>query len=83
MSKSSAIFQRFLKGFIATVIPVVLIELGKGYDFSTSTDLKRFFFSLLTPVVSGLLLAVEKTVSWQDPQTPTPPIPVENQTSNA
>jgi hypothetical protein len=50
-SKSWVIFKRFLRGFIATAIPIVTMELSKGYDLSNPNDLKKLALSLLTPLM--------------------------------
>jgi ABC-type anion transport system duplicated permease subunit len=71
-SKSSVIFKRFLRVFIATAIPVVTLELAKGYDLSNPVDIKRFILSLITPLISGLLVAADKYVRWVEPEIAEP-----------
>jgi hypothetical protein len=71
-SKFAVIFKRFLRGFIATAIPIITLELSKGYDLSNPSDLKKFALSLITPLVAGLLLALEKHIRWVEPDQPEP-----------
>jgi hypothetical protein len=71
-SKSSVLLKRFIRGFLATAIPVVSLELAKGYDLSNPTDIKRFLLTLITPLISGLLLALEKNLRWVEPEHPEP-----------
>ncbi len=58
-SKLIVLLKRFIRGFLATAVPVISVELAKGYDLSNSVDLKRFVASLITPLIAGLLLALE------------------------
>jgi hypothetical protein len=71
-SKAWVLFTRFIRGFLATAIPVITVELAKGYDLSNPVDLKRLIASLATPLVAGLLLALEKWSRWVDPEQPEP-----------
>ncbi len=71
-SKTWVLFTRFIRGFLAAVVPIVLLELNKGYDLSTSVDQKRLLTSLATPVIIGLLLALDKWIRWVDPEQPEP-----------
>src|SRR5687768_6965658 len=71
-SKAWVLFTRFVRGFVATAIPIVTVEIAKGYDLTNPVELKRLFASLSTPLVAGLLLALEKWARWVDPEEPEP-----------
>lgn len=69
-SKASVIWIRFARTFIATLIPVVSLELAKGYDLSNPADLKKFALALITPLFAAGILALDKWARWEKPQTP-------------
>lgn len=69
-SKSSVIWIRFVRTFIATLIPVVSLELAKGYDLSNPADLKKFALSLVTPLFAAGILALDKWARWEEPDRP-------------
>ncbi len=73
-TKFQVLATRFLRGFVysflAVVVPILLLEINKGYDLSNPLDRNRLMTNILTPVVVGLLLAIDKYVRWQEPEKP-------------
>ncbi len=86
MTKSQAIFNRFLKGFISSSITTILASLVGVTAFNSTNELKTFLLNLTIPLFTGLLLALEKAINWTPPETPVPvepehPEPLENQSN--
>lgn len=70
MTKYEALLLRFLKGAVAASIPVLVTALSGVTQFNNITELKQFLITIAVPVVTGLLLAFEKAVNWQEPEKP-------------
>lgn len=70
MSKSQALFQRFLKGFVASAIPTIVTALAGITQFNNVSELKAFLIGIAVPLVTGMLLAFEKAINWQEPEQP-------------
>ena len=69
-TKFWVIAKRFIRGLVYSTVPIILIELNKGYDLSNSVDQKRLVSSLTTPLIIGLLMALDKWVRWEEPEEP-------------
>ena len=70
MTKYQAIFQRFCKGFIASAIPTIVAALAGVTQFNNTTELKAFSIGLAVPLITGLLLSLEKAINWVEPEKP-------------
>lgn len=70
MTKYQVVLLRFLKGFVATAVPVITAQLAGIVD-PTPEALKRAAFSLVIPLVSGLLLALDKSINYVPAQPET------------
>jgi len=66
MKFETAIFKRFLKGFIAGGIASAAALLAAGVTVASIEDLKKFSISLATAFLVGGLLGIEKMISWTD-----------------
>jgi len=68
--KTKAVIIRFLKGFIAggiaSIIPMLAVINPKEFMENSSIIVYNLFVAFL----SGGLLAIEKSLRWQNPQTP-------------
>ncbi len=73
-TKFQVLATRFMRGFVYTflgvVVPILLLEINKGYDLSSPLDRNRLFTNILTPVIVGLLLAIDKWIRWVEPEKP-------------
>ncbi len=73
-TKWQVLATRFLRGFVYTflgvVVPILLLEINKGYDLSSPLDRNRLMTNVLTPVIVGLLLAIDKWVRWVEQEKP-------------
>lgn len=63
MTKYQVVLHRFLKGFVATAVPVITTQLA-GITDPTPENLKRVGLSLIIPLISGLLLALDKSINY-------------------
>jgi hypothetical protein len=73
-TKFQVLAVRFARGFIYTflgvVVPILLLEINKGYDLTNPLDRNKLFTNVLTPVVVGLLMAIDKWIRWVEPEKP-------------
>jgi hypothetical protein len=63
--------KRFAKGFLAGGISQMVLIIGPGLQFKNLDDIKAISTSLVFGFLVGGLLAVQKMISWQDPEVPT------------
>lgn len=70
MTKANVIFIRFLKGFVGSAIPTIVTALSGVTQFNTASEVKAFALTLAVPLITGLLLAAEKAINWQEPEKP-------------
>ncbi len=69
-SKSSVIFLRFLRGFVAGGIASVIPLLAGVVDVNDPTVLKKTLISLGIAFVTGGIQALDKLLRWQEPEKP-------------
>lgn len=72
MTKSQAILNRFVKGFIASAIPTIVTALAGITQFNNSDEVKAFLIGIAVPIITGALLAFEKAINWVEPQQAEP-----------
>ena len=70
MTKYQAIFQRFLKGFVSSMVATILAALAGVTTFNNTSELKTFLISLGIPIATGALLSLEKAINWVEPEKP-------------
>ena len=70
MTKYQAILLRFVKGAVASSIPILITALSGVQQFNNLGEVKTLLISLAVPITTGLLLAAEKAINWQEPATP-------------
>lgn len=70
MTKAQAIFNRFIKGFVASAIPIIVGELSGVAQFNNATEVKTFLIAVAVPILTGALLAFEKALNWVEPEKP-------------
>ena len=71
-SKFSVLAKRFLRGFVTTAIPIVLLQLKTIEDVTNIHEVQKAAIALIIPLASGLLLAAEKALRWVEPTEPEP-----------
>lgn len=70
MTKAQVVFNRFLKGFIASAIPIIVTALAGVTQFNNANEVRAFLIGIAVPVITGGLLAFEKAINWVEPEKP-------------
>lgn len=65
LSKQQSVALRFIKGFIAAGISSMIVMVNAGVTIGSLDDLKKFGVALGVAFLSGLLMAIEKSLSWK------------------
>ena len=63
---NKVILNRFLRGLVAAFIAGVSTQLATGTTVTSLEDLQKFGISLLAAGISGVLLALDKLIRFQE-----------------
>ncbi len=66
---TSTIIKRAIRGFLAAALAGIATQLASGVTINSIEDLKKLGLSLLTAGLVAGLLALDKLIRYEDPQT--------------